>query len=199
MEQKKRMSGQERKEQIIDAAIKVFSENGFKGTKTREIAEACEVSEATIFKHFRNKEDLYRSIIKKIRKVHSHELNVFLTRPKSAWDVLKITVLEILREFEEDPSFLRLILYSALEDKKFAFNFIEENMFGKMEIFKKIIKMGIKKGELRNVDPDLAAQMFSDMIGGYCVSQYILKQTKPLDNKDIAETYVDIFLNGIRK
>lgn len=199
MEQKKRMSGQERKDQIIDAAVKVFSENGFRGTKTREIAEASGVSEAMIFKHFNNKEDLYRSIIKKIRKDHSHEMNIILTRPESVWDVLKVVVLEILKEFEEDPSFLRLILYSALEEKKFAFNFMEENVFGKMELFKKIIKTGIERGELRDVNPDLAARMFSDMIGGYCVSQYILKQLKPLDKKYIAETYVDIFLNGIMK
>jgi AcrR family transcriptional regulator len=52
-------------DRIIEAAIKLFSEKGFNGTTTKEIAETAEVNEALIFRHFSTKRDLYGAIIEK--------------------------------------------------------------------------------------------------------------------------------------
>lgn len=57
--QRKRVSSDERKEQIRDAAFDVFSDYGFAGAKTSMIAKKANVSEALIFKHFVNKEALF--------------------------------------------------------------------------------------------------------------------------------------------
>ncbi|MCK4689198.1 MAG: TetR/AcrR family transcriptional regulator, partial [Candidatus Marinimicrobia bacterium] len=59
MQKRKRISGEERKKRIIDAAIKIFSEKGFQGTKTKEIAKAAGISEAMVFKYFKNKKFIY--------------------------------------------------------------------------------------------------------------------------------------------
>ncbi|MGI8669846.1 MAG: TetR/AcrR family transcriptional regulator, partial [Aridibacter sp.] len=58
-----RMAGDERRLQILQVAMKLFSKNGFAGTTTKKIAEAAGVSEATVFKHFSNKEELYADIL----------------------------------------------------------------------------------------------------------------------------------------
>jgi TetR/AcrR family transcriptional regulator len=58
-----RVSGEERRRQIIEAATTLFSRKGFRGTTTREIARAVGVSEAMLFKHFATKEELYAAII----------------------------------------------------------------------------------------------------------------------------------------
>lgn len=57
------MSGEERRRQLTKAAIKLFSEKGFRGTTTKEIAHAAGISEALIYKHFASKEDLYVAIL----------------------------------------------------------------------------------------------------------------------------------------
>ncbi len=46
----------EKKKKIITAALDMFSENGFKGTATSQIAKKARVSEGLIFRHFKNKE-----------------------------------------------------------------------------------------------------------------------------------------------
>lgn len=46
---------------LLDAAIEAFSENGFKGTSTRDIAERAGVHHPLITYHFRNKDQLWRA------------------------------------------------------------------------------------------------------------------------------------------
>jgi AcrR family transcriptional regulator len=68
---KRRISSEARREKIIEAAQRVFADKGFHGTTTRELAgEAC-VSEALLFKHFPNKEAIYKAML-----AHCHESEV---------------------------------------------------------------------------------------------------------------------------
>src|SRR3979490_1513970 len=57
------MSAEERKLQILSVAVSLFSQRGFGGTTTREIASAAGVSEAMVFRHFATKEELYSAIL----------------------------------------------------------------------------------------------------------------------------------------
>src|SRR5436190_15573283 len=58
-----RMAGEDRRQQIIDVAVQLFSQKGFRGTTTKEIALAAEVNEAIIFRHFATKRELYAAIM----------------------------------------------------------------------------------------------------------------------------------------
>ena len=58
-----RMTGDARREQILQTAVTLFSQRGFKGTTTKEIARAAGVSEAMVFRHFENKDALYGAIL----------------------------------------------------------------------------------------------------------------------------------------
>src|SRR6476620_4987739 len=57
------MAGEERRLQILAVAVRLFSERGFRGTTTKEIAHAAGVSEAMVFRHFATKEELYAAIL----------------------------------------------------------------------------------------------------------------------------------------
>jgi AcrR family transcriptional regulator len=58
-----RMPGEDRRRQLLRVAIESFAQNGFSGTKTKDIAAAAGVSEAILFRHFASKEDLYHAIL----------------------------------------------------------------------------------------------------------------------------------------
>jgi TetR/AcrR family transcriptional regulator len=49
------------RQKLLDAALEAFSENGFKGTSTRDIAERAGVHHPLITYHFKNKEELWRA------------------------------------------------------------------------------------------------------------------------------------------
>ena len=53
----------ERRKSIIAAAQQVFAEANLKGARTRDIAKAADVNQATIFEHFESKEDLFQAAV----------------------------------------------------------------------------------------------------------------------------------------
>ena len=61
---KKRLPARERRSQIIEAAICEFGRHGFKGATTKVLSKAANISEATIFKYFRTKADLFLAAFK---------------------------------------------------------------------------------------------------------------------------------------
>src|SRR6476469_9772699 len=60
---RQRLSADDRRSAIIDAARTLFARNGFRGTGTSEIAEAAGCSEPIIYKHFASKQALFAAVI----------------------------------------------------------------------------------------------------------------------------------------
>ena len=61
-----RMKREDRKNQILTEAIKVFVEFGYNGATTAEIAKAAGISEVTLFRHFDSKKDIFKLSIEPI-------------------------------------------------------------------------------------------------------------------------------------
>ncbi len=57
------MAAEDRKLQILRVAVSLFSQRGFGGTTTKEIAQAAGVSEAMVFRHYATKQELYKAIL----------------------------------------------------------------------------------------------------------------------------------------
>ncbi|MCX6646314.1 MAG: TetR/AcrR family transcriptional regulator [bacterium] len=55
-----RLKSEERRKQILEKAAEVFAKHGLAGARTRDIAKACNINEAVIYKHFESKEELFR-------------------------------------------------------------------------------------------------------------------------------------------
>lgn len=73
-----------KREAILEAAIKLFSEKGFKSSSTAEISALTGVAEGTVFYHFKTKEDLLLNILEKIKSEIIEEFNQFLANRKAA-------------------------------------------------------------------------------------------------------------------
>lgn len=54
------------KERITDAALTLFSERGYAGTSVKNIADAVGIRDASIYKHFKDKQDIFDSIVELI-------------------------------------------------------------------------------------------------------------------------------------
>jgi AcrR family transcriptional regulator len=63
-----RRTGKESKESILEAAIKVFSEKGYSQTTIREVAKEAGISVGGVYIYFKNKEDLYATLLKYLLK-----------------------------------------------------------------------------------------------------------------------------------
>jgi len=196
--QTKRIPAEDRKNLIIKAATKVFAEKGFQGTKTKDIAYAAGISEAMIFKLFKNKDDLYNSIINSNVKDHTNKLGNIFSNIENFSTILKQFVLQAVNSVEKNPDFLRLMLYGAMEKNQLTLDFFKSYLGNEVEGFSKTIKNGIEQKKFREINPKLAAQIFQTMIIGYTVMQSVLVLNEEDDaNEKMADAMVDIFFNGL--
>jgi TetR/AcrR family transcriptional regulator len=119
-----RLTMTERRQQLLDAGLRVFAERGFRGATTRQIAAAAGVTEAVIFQHFPDKDSLYAAILE--QKAGERQAEEWLTEleARSAVNddegVIRTLYTRILGQHEKDPYFLRLMVYSALEQHPLA-------------------------------------------------------------------------------
>ena len=121
----KRMSGEERKAQIVRDATDLFAKKGFKGTTTREIAGKAGISEAVIFRHFARKEDLYDAIIDfHCSDEQGEPVLIALLKEKKGREMFSTLASVLIEEHQKDPSFLRLFTYSAIEKHRLSEMFI---------------------------------------------------------------------------
>jgi AcrR family transcriptional regulator len=199
---KKRMTGPVRKAQIVKAASKLFSKKGFKGTSTREIAKAARISEATIFKYFHRKEALYSAIID--MSCNDNEGRLLLKKSiegKEGQELFKGVASFFIERFSEDPAFARLLMFGALEGRKFTDIFMGSKGMETVELLADNVRSLIKAGVFKRRDPELSARAFLGMVLHYCTLQEIYGFKRSFDRPPevVAETFVDIFFNGMGK
>ena len=128
------MPGDKRREQILQTAVDLFSQRGFKGTTTKEIARAAGVSEAMVFRHFATKDELYGAILhnKGCRDgVHrfpweENETLQEAIKQKDDFAVFYNIALDAMNKHQADEGFMRLLFYSALEEHALAERFFNE-------------------------------------------------------------------------
>jgi AcrR family transcriptional regulator len=75
---RKRLSAEDRRSAILDAALEVFSRSGYNGASIDEIAQAAGISKALIYEHFPSKRDLHVSLLER------HVQEIFLSLAETA-------------------------------------------------------------------------------------------------------------------
>jgi len=199
---KERLSGEERRQQIVEAAIDLFSRKGFRGTTTREIAEAAGISEAMIFKHFATKQELYSAIIE--AKSETEELLASAARAASRKDdpgVFRSVGLKMMEQTEKDPSLMRLLLFSALEGHELSDIFFESRVRRLHEFLSSYIRTRIEEGAFRPVDSLVAARGFIGMTVHYLLIHELFGVKRPPRSspEEVVQTFVSIFLRGMER
>ena len=200
------MSGDERRDQILHVAIKLFSQNGFRGTTTKKIAEEAGVSEAMVFRHFATKSELYHALLDH-KACEGGSSKPFLLvseaiKNKDDYEVFYQIVLNALNHHDEDPDFMRLLLYSALEGHELTDMFITESIVPTYEILSFYISQSQRDGDFRDLNPKLVVRAFVGMMIHHSLFNTLWdKQGRLLkvSNDEAARGFTKILLNGIKK
>src|SRR5208337_3852089 len=152
-----RLTSEERRQSIINAAIGLFAEKGFDGTTTRELAQAASISEALLFKHFPSKHALYISVLEACAMEPGYaELvsNRILARaPSSSTLVLMIHFImaHFIKGSEANKfNMERLAVQSLLSDGEFLRLSINEVADTWIQNFEDCLKAAAEAGELRS-------------------------------------------------
>ena len=161
-------SGIESKQKIMKAAMDVFSRKGYAKANIREIARIAGISIGGVYLYFRNKEELYRSLINERMLDIGRKTETIAGKTQSASEALS--------------HFLGLHVENALKHKEFILLHIREhgftfgvqekkNFFRKQrELVERLIQRGIQTGEFRKCNADDMAKVIMGSLRGVILS-----------------------------
>jgi AcrR family transcriptional regulator len=161
-----RQSGADRRLSLLQAALDLFSTQGYEGASTRGIAERAGVTEALLFKHFRTKQELLRSVVEEFGP-----RRMFATPPQEVHslpivEALDMLLTQYLDTFWANRAVLRL-LFMATERDQAAFDELR-TQFGRQTLYLlAMLKAREEAGELRPSIAAAATDMISLSISGF--------------------------------
>ena len=198
MENKLNSENLDARSRILAAARDVFYENGYDRATTRLIAQRAEVNEVTIFRHFMNKENLFMSVVNEYSMVFSI---ADMTKIPPDSD-LRLGLMTMGRDLytalvKRHKEVITLLCESNHNDiVKNVMVKIPQNIQKK---FAKFFEKHINNGNINHNDPRLLATAFMGMFFSLVIFNNFLGGviSENIDNNNIVEQYVTIFLDGI--
>jgi AcrR family transcriptional regulator len=179
--------------------MEVFAKKGFRGTTTRDLAAQADVNEAIIFRYFKTKEDLYRAILEEKmqhgRAAKDEELGGLAE--SGSVEFLETVGRRFLEKHEQDTTFIRLLLFSALEGHELADMFLDS--MPERDPLAAYMQKRIDDGVFKPMNANLAARAFVGMFFMFIQTQAIfgLNKKQSFDRDEVIRTFVSIFLTGI--
>jgi AcrR family transcriptional regulator len=199
-----RMAGDERRLQILRIAMRLFSQRGFRGTTTKEIAVAAGVSEAMVFRHFATKKELYSAILDQKASLHDTmdpiQVVAEAIARKDDRAVFEGLALDALDQHDCDPEFHRLLLHSALEEHELAQMFWEKFVTRVYRILGSYIRERQRDGAIIDVQPLVIVRAFVGMVIHHSLNNNLWDRKRSLlkvSNQEAARAFANILLHGV--
>lgn len=139
--------------QIIRAAIQLFVEHGIDGTTTKQIAEAADVAEGTLYRHFKTKDELAFTVFLTHLEAFSRELDKAAAPIPHTHDKIRALIHCYFSFFEAEPLLFEYIISTEHRElKKYPITFRQP-----LNVLLDILQSGIEKNEIPQQDKTLAA------------------------------------------
>ena len=149
---------------ILTAALEIFAKKGFQKARVTEIARRAGVSEATIYKEFKDKEDLLHAIPEKIMPEATSELALHMQGIKGALNKFRKFLWFYLYFFETNKDWTTVVLLQIKPNPRFAQTRAYQLIREFTRIFVDILEEGKEEGTFKkDLDHNLARHIF---IGG---------------------------------
>ena len=154
------------KEEILSAALHLFSDKGFHNVSMQEIAQASEFAVGTLYNFFESKESLFDEMAKSCGEKITSTLIAVLDSPGTEVECLTNFIRYLPTLLEEHTDFIRMYVSElgtrgAMLSKKRATDTSKAALNAKLE---KLLENGIRKGIFRQVDPRITMQAITSII-----------------------------------
>ncbi len=186
------------RDRILEAAIQVFSQEGFVGATTREIARVAGVNEVTLFRHFQSKEQLLKAVAEHITALrlealsHQDEWTYDLRRDLLYYAKIHDDMLE------EYQALFRMFIGEAQRHPREALQVLQQSFQPWREKLISYLRSCVERGSIRpDVELLLAADQFTGMLLSGMIRRHVLPTARNYSRDRYVCECVDIFIRGI--
>ena len=195
------------KEKIFEAAVDLFAKKGFDATPMREIAEAVGIKKASLYSHYKSKNEIMDTIFKYFKK------ELMKMRPPEAINLEKIDKItpEVFRQranltlsIFKNPimeKIFRIISSEQFRDKRARTIILECLIHEPYSFSKKVLEIMANKGTIAKIDPDIKAMEFQYSIYTLFMEYLLLRSDNSDTSKieELIEKHLDYFVNSLKK
>lgn len=191
-----------RPDEIIQAALEVFTERGFAATKLEDVARKAGVTKGTIYLYFENKEALFKALIRgTIVPVIAKGEEIAQAFTGSARDLFEKLVRQYWRLVGETSlaSIPRLMIAEAGNFPQLARFYYQEVITRGHRLMAGVLERGIKAGEFKKVDLAVATKLAMAPLLHAVVARKAFAHCMPeaFDVPTYLDTHIELFLHGI--
>ena len=200
---RKRLPGTERRAQLLEVAISIFGQRGFRGATTKAIAEAAGVSEATIFRHFPSKEDLYIAAFRQRTGVGTEQFVTVLedlAERREDEELLRSLGRAMLTAYEQDRDLHRMLMYAWLDqdeaaNRRMSEQIRESPLFAFLERY---VARRQAEGSFRAGDAALLSRALLALPVHYAVHTKLYGIGSDAPDEEVVALYARFLLAGLR-
>ncbi len=188
-----------RKDRIMEAALRFFAEKGFQNSTISEISKEAGVSEATIYEYFGTKEDLLFSIPEKISRESNRELDRILPFLPGVEDRMRAILRAYVQLYQSNPHYSALVLLQLMSNRRFRQTTAHGAIRDSAHVLLDCIREGIRNGAFKkDFNPFLIRSILLGTIEHMFIYWHMRGRPKDMIIMDLLDPFIEIVLNGIR-
>jgi AcrR family transcriptional regulator len=188
----------QRRQEILAAAAQVFAEKGYANSTTKEIADAADIAEGTLYNYFGNKREILIAVADETQAPMQLAVQQAGTLNDRA---AMISMFEKAFDISEARlPFVRTLLTEAWIDDGIMQEFLAVRLRRIAQPIQTFIAERVALGTFRPIDPAIGARVAIGMFAGLIAPSLRGLESLPSQEKRhaLAETIVDILLDGVR-
>jgi len=194
---------EDRPTEILDAALLVFSEQGYARTKLEEVARKAGVSKGTVYLYFESKDALFRAMVRAYVAEALLQVREIVRQHQGTSEALLLQIMEVIWTSMRTEGKARLskLVHSELANfPELARFYFAEVVIPSRELVSEIITRGIKSGEFIKVNPDFVGRTICVTLLQWASNQRYLKEYDSVHFTD-AEVFAgvsELVLRGLK-
>jgi AcrR family transcriptional regulator len=189
---------QKKRAEIVSVAMHLFSEKGFANTTTKEIAEAADIGESTLYNYFTNKREILSAMINHNQAKINELFRTAITLNSRAAFVDLIA--QRMQSIIAHRVFLRSIILEAWMDNDILDNYVKVQIDQFVKVLEQFLEAQVAAGTLRPIDTNITARFMIGMF--FSLEGPVIRGYGPVPTPEQchlqAEAMVSLLLDGLR-
>ncbi len=196
----RRMSREDKRRRIIDAAVEVFAEKGFFGARVSEIADAAGVADGTIYLYFKSKDDVLICLFEEKMGEIIQRLVDILSGIEDPEAQMRRYIVEHLKLVAEQPTLMQVLTVELRQSARFIKEYSPKAFAKYLAVIGSILEDGQKKGVFRpELDPGIFRRALFGAIDEISLERVLTAGDGKQKSPDVVgEQIADFILRGLR-
>lgn len=180
---------------LLDSALALFCERGYRGASIREIIERAGVTRPVLYYYFKNKEDLFCRLVESSFADLESDLDQIIHKPGACCLKLKALMGMTFSRAERAPEMVRLLLQALFSSQSDGLRLDTTKLVeGRLERTAEIMQAGLDSGELAGGDAPTLALAFVGVMDMYIMAK--VHRPEFVLTQELADYLVDLFMQG---